>query len=159
MAPLLYKLVFVATPSLFLLLRATCYKTLAAVPQARCFSGFRKLYIPEASDFFFGARFPREWALQASQPLHSRCITQGVRKEIRDGGKDVLLNMLQPLLLGIIPRLHLRPKRRVQVLDRHPPPGVVRRERGAPQPLAEDLVAETEAVGVVDCREDLALRL
>ena len=77
-APLLYKFVFVAIPSLFLLLRSPCYKMLAVTLYIGCFPGV-KIYIPAPSDFFFGARFPRAWALPASQPSHSCYITQGVR--------------------------------------------------------------------------------
>lgn len=70
-----------------------------------------------------------------------------------------LFNVLQSLLLGLIPRLDVGAKRVVDIPNRYSPLRVVRRKRWASKPLSEHLVAKSETLGVVHCREDLALRL
>jgi hypothetical protein len=68
--------------------------------------------------------------------------------------------MFEAVELVVILNLELeRPKLVLEITERHDLAGVVGGKGGAPESLSQDLIAGTNALGVVCGREELALSL
>lgn len=71
----------------------------------------------------------------------------------------ILINVLESILLGVLPCIQARPKLLPHILDCGHSPRVVCGKCRPSESLAQDLVAHANAVRVEVRREDLALSL
>lgn len=100
--------------------------------------------------FFFGALFPRCLSLFGES---AGCSSRRVRLV------PLLLDLVQPSLLGLLPGRKHRAKCALQAFDRRRLPRVVGDHRRSLQALSQDLGAHPDALRIEGRGEDLALGL
>ena len=71
----------------------------------------------------------------------------------------LLVNVLESVLLRLVPSRQGRSELALQILDRSRLSRVVGCHRWALQSLSQDFIAHSKALGIVRRREELALRL
>lgn len=104
--------------------------------------------------FFLGGPFPRVRTLgYLSESRWQRGEHQCREHHLR-------CNVLFAVLRWLVDTLHFEVlKLFEQLVEAGSPGGIVFHQGGTAQPLAQDFVAHTDAIGVVCCREDLTLGL
>lgn len=104
--------------------------------------------------FFFGGPFPR------ARTLRYLSASLWQRGEWQCRAHHLRCNVLFPVLRWLVNTLHFEVLELFeQLVQAGSPGGVVFHQGGATQPLAQDLIAHADTIGVVRRREDLTLGL